>query len=159
MARSPSLSRLHCRQKLLPLLIALGLWGQAQSAALAHGATIQAREAAAVQIQATYDSGEPMAEAQVQIYDPTDPQAPRFTGTTDDEGRFSFTPDQSGDWEVTVRQAGHGAIAVIPVSDDVHLVSTFRSNTQLTPLQRGIMAGVVAWGCVGTALYFRRGKR
>jgi hypothetical protein len=79
----------------LPLLVALGLWGQAQSAQ-AHGARIQAREATSVEIEATYDSGEPMAEAGVEVYDPTDPQTPRFIGTTDGEGRFSFTPDQSG---------------------------------------------------------------
>jgi nickel transport protein len=144
--------------RLLPLLVALGLWGQAQSAQ-AHGARIQAREATSVEIEATYDSGEPMAEAGVEVYDPTDPQTPRFIGTTDGEGRFSFTPDQSGDWEVTVRQAGHGAIAVIPVSGDGTVTAAVQTTPALTPLQRGVMAGAVTWGFVGTALYFWRGKR
>ncbi|MGD1906380.1 MAG: carboxypeptidase-like regulatory domain-containing protein [Leptolyngbyaceae cyanobacterium] len=143
---------------LLPLMVALGLWGQAQTAQ-AHGAHIQANEITAVEIEATYDSGEPMAEAGVEVYDPTDPQTPRFTGQTDRDGRFSFTPDQSGDWEVTVRQAGHGAIAVIPVSGDGTITAAIQTNTPLTPLQRGLMAGAVTWGCVGTALYFWRGKR
>jgi nickel transport protein len=155
MTRSPAY---FYHQGLLPLLLALGVWGQGQPAS-AHGASIQARESTSVEIQATYDSGEPMAEAGVTVYDPTDPQSPRFTGITDSEGRFSFTPDQSGDWEVTVRQAGHGAIAVIPVEDGGSLATSFRNNNQLTPLQRGLMGAAVTWGCVGTALYFRRGKR
>ncbi|MDA0269317.1 MAG: hypothetical protein O3A14_20760, partial [Cyanobacteria bacterium] len=75
------------RQGLLPLLLVLGIWGEARPAN-AHGAHIQAREATAIEIQATYDSGEPMAEAGVEVYDPNDPQTPRFTGTTASAGRF-----------------------------------------------------------------------
>lgn len=127
--------------------------------ALAHGAHIQSRTAAAVEIQASYDTGEPMAEAQVQVYAPEDPQTPVLTGVTDEAGKFVFVPDQSGDWEISVRQAGHGDIAVVPVETGGTIAEEFTNSTALTPLQRVIVAGAVTWGCIGTALFFWRGKR
>lgn len=126
----------------------------APSVAWAHGAHIQARTATAIEIQATYDSGEPLAEATVQVYAPDDLQEPVFTGVTDTEGRYTFTPSQPGDWEVTVRQAGHGDVAVIPVTDEGALVSSFTNQAGLSWPQTLIVAGAVTWGCVGTALYF-----
>ena len=128
--------------------------------AIAHGARIETRSTSAVQVQATYDSGEPMAEAQVQIFAPGDPKNPAFMGTTDSQGQYVFVPSQSGDWEVSVRQAGHGDIAVVPIGTDSvtpAVIGTF--DTSLNPLQRFLIAGAVTWGCVGTALYFMRGKR
>jgi nickel transport protein len=128
-------------------------------AALAHGAHIQARTATAMEIQARYDSGEPMAEASVQVFAPDDPQTPVYTGLTDTEGKFVFVPTAPGNWEVSVRQAGHGDIAVVPVESEGAIASTFTNDAGLTLLQRGVVAGAVTWGCVGTALYFvRRGK-
>ncbi|MEO1095771.1 MAG: carboxypeptidase-like regulatory domain-containing protein [Cyanobacteria bacterium J06638_28] len=127
--------------------------------ALAHGVLIQARNAPAVLIEAAYDSGEPMVNAQVQVYAPNDPQTPIFTGVTDAVGRYTFTPDQPGNWEVSVRQAGHGDITVVPVAADNTITQDFTNSTELTGVQRFITAGAVIWGCIGTALYFRRGKR
>ncbi|MEO0489306.1 MAG: carboxypeptidase-like regulatory domain-containing protein [Cyanobacteria bacterium J06659_2] len=143
---------------LLTLLLSLGIWGETKLPAEAHGAHIQTRNTT-VEIQAAYDSGEPMAEAQVQVYDPTNPQSPRFTGETDKAGQFSFTPDQPGDWEVTVRQAGHGATTAIPIDNNGTMAATFSGNSQLTPLQKSVIAGAIIWGCIGTALYFQRSKR
>lgn len=128
-------------------------------AAQAHGAHIQSRTASAVEIQASYDSGEPMAEAQVQVYAPGAPQTPVFTGVTDEAGRYVFVPDQPGDWEIAVRQAGHGDIQVVPVAAEGGLAEGFTNDAGLTSVQRVIVAGAVTWGCVGTALYFWRGKR
>ncbi len=129
-------------------------------AALAHGAHIQARTATAMEIQASYDTGEPMAEATVQVYAPDDPQTPVYTGLTDADGKFVFVPTAPGNWEVSVRQAGHGDIAVVPVESEGAIASTFTNDAGLSLLQRGIVAGAITWGCVGTALYFgRRGKQ
>lgn len=139
-------------------LAALGLLSM-PAIALAHGTQIQARMTSAVEIQATYDNQAPMAGAQVQVFSPSDPQTPVMTGSTDEEGKFRFTPDQDGNWEVAVRQAGHGSIAVIPVSLDGTIADNLAPSPGLTGLQRGIVAGAVTWGCVGTALYFRRGKQ
>jgi nickel transport protein len=127
--------------------------------ALAHGAHIQSRTASAVEIQASYDTGEPMAEAQVQVYSPEDPQTPVFSGVTDESGKFVFVPTQSGDWEISVRQAGHGDIAVVPVETGGTIAEEFTNSGGLSPMQRVIVAGAVTWGCVGTALFFWRGKR
>lgn len=142
---------------LFTLLVGLGLWGQAQFEAKAHGANIQTRNITTVEIEANYDSGEPMAEAQVLVFDPTDSTSPRFEGISDQEGRFRFTPDQPGAWEVTVRQAGHGAILSIPISEE-GTAATSSGNSQLTLFQQLVIGGVVIWGAVGTALYFRRNK-
>lgn len=129
-------------------------------AAIAHGAHIQSRTTNAVEIQATYDTGEPMADAAVQVFAPDDPQTPVFTGVTNEAGQFVFAPTQPGDWEVSVRQAGHGDITVIPVQEDNVIASSFTNDAGLSLGQRFIVAGAVTWGCVGTALFFaRRGKQ
>ena len=129
------------------------------AAAWGHGVDIQSRSSQVIEIQAAYDSGEPMATAQVRVYAPDDPETPRFMGQTDEQGRYQFAPDGPGDWEVAVRQAGHGEITVIPVTEAGAIAPTYQADSGLSPLQRGLMAGAVTWGCVGTALYFRRSKR
>lgn len=137
------------------IAIALTPW-----AASAHGAHVQARTTNAVEVQATYDSGEPLAAATVQVFAPDDPQTPVFTGVTDEAGYYVFAPTQPGDWEVSVRQAGHGDIAVVPVAADGVIASSFTNDGGLSLGQRLIVAGSVTWGCVGTALFFgRRGKQ
>ncbi|MBE9182681.1 carboxypeptidase regulatory-like domain-containing protein [Oculatella sp. LEGE 06141] len=160
---------------LLGLLSVLGV----QSRAIAHGVEINYQTTEAIAINATYDTGEPMAEAQVIVYAPDDPSTPWMTGTTDEQGRFLFAPDraQSGNWEVAVRQAGHGEILSIPVdgeaaseteqapapsSETAAVEQTAgRANNldALSPLQKGVMGGAVLWGFIGTALFFARGKK
>jgi nickel transport protein len=124
--------------------------------ALAHGARIEYTINMAVEIVAAYDSGEPMAEAQVTIYAPNDLENPWLTGTTDDVGRFTFTPDPAipGTWDVQVRQAGHGDIVHIPVGEGV----ASAGSTGFTTVQILLMSACVVWGFVGTALYFSRRK-
>lgn len=146
---------------------------------LAHGTTIEYQSTQALKIQAAYDSGEPMANAQVVVYAPENPSEPWLTGTTDEQGRFIFSPDPTltGNWDVQVRQAGHGDIISIPVEaadgaiatstespsssgaqEDapVALVGTPSegSTASLSPLQKWIMAGSVVWGLFGTAMFF-----
>jgi len=123
-----------------------------------HGARIEYRPTSAVEIQAVYDSGEPMAEAPVMVYAPEDPETAWLTGTTDSEGRFAFVPQGDGTWTVSVREAGHGDIINIPVGDteESETVLAVASPTDYTPLQKAVMAASVIWGCAGTALYFSR---
>lgn len=132
---------------------------------LAHGATIEYRQTKAIQIQALYDTGEPLAEAQVAVYAPNDPASAWMTGTTDEQGWFLFRPDpeQPGNWEVTVRQSGHGDIVVIPVeagdlNPDAATDGIATSRPTQTPLQKGLMVASVLWGCVGTALFFSQSR-
>ena len=121
--------------------------------AIAHGANITTQTTEAIEIQATYDSGEPMGQAEVVIYAPSDPSVPWQTGMTNGAGRFSFVPDasQPGNWEVKVRQAGHGDLVTIPI-DNQGTVTAVTTGT--APLPRWVAIASVVWGCVGTALFF-----
>jgi nickel transport protein len=144
----------------------------------AHGAHISYRSTESIQIQARYDSGEPMEGAQVMVYSPESLSDPWMQGITDDQGQFAFAPDPShpGNWEVTVRQAGHGDVVVIPVgnpaggsleaaaegaaeSSETPAPEPVSRIAQRSPVQQGITIGAVIWGFVGTALFFSRGKR
>ncbi|WP_045222361.1 carboxypeptidase-like regulatory domain-containing protein [Desulfonatronum thioautotrophicum] len=143
----------------LPLLIAFWL---IPSPLYAHGALIQWHQSPGIIIYAKYDTGQPMAEAQVAVFAPDNPARAWLTGQTDAEGRFSFAPDPDipGTWAVQARQAGHGAMAHIPISSDTENQPdiSLQSPSITTPLQRAVMIGSVVWGCVGTALFFRRTK-
>lgn len=167
--RSHRLSRLVS----IAFLASLG----AQTEALAHGVAIEYQQIQAVAIQANYDSGEPMKNAQVAVYAPNNPEEPWTTGTTNEQGEYLFTPDPalSGNWEITVRQAGHGEVLTIPIAaatgnavtgnaatgNNDAAMSRVRSGSQdnLTPVQKAVLGGSVIWGFVGTALFFSRGKK
>ncbi len=129
--------------------------------AIAHGAFMDVADVRAVKIHARYDTGEPMAEAQVLVYAPDNPARPWARGVTDAEGRFSFVPDdRPGQWAIQARQAGHGAMSYFTVADAGAAVSVSvpaRAGPDLA--QRLLMVACVAWGCIGTALYFRRTHR
>ena len=133
---------------------------------LAHGASIGYSETSAITIDAQYDDGTPMANAQVVIYAPSDRATPWLKGTTDESGNFTFVPDTDpenlGDWDVKVRQAGHGDITSIPVTGDV---GGNTADTQVSSdgggyssTQKVFMAAAGVWGFIGTALFFSRSK-
>ena len=136
----------------LVLILALGPTG----AAFAHGAKIEYTISMAVEIRATYDTGEPLAGGQVTVYAPDDLSTPWLTGVCDEEGRFTFAPDpaESGTWDVQVRQAGHGDIVHIPIGENTAMTG----GTGYTPLQIVLMGVCVVWGLVGSALFFWRGR-
>ena len=142
------------RKLILPFAILLALI--VTTTALAHGAKIEYAINIAVEIVASYDSGDPMGEAQVTVYAPNDLSNPWLTGTTDEEGRFTFIPDPDipGTWDVQVRQAGHGDIVHIPVGEGMATTG----STGFSWLQIVLMSACVIWGFVGTALYFSRRK-
>jgi nickel transport protein len=123
-----------------------------QGRSSAHGIQVNYQTTQAIRIQAAYDTGEPMIDAQVSVYAPNNLQTPWRQGQTDGLGHFSFSPDPTltGNWEVKVGQAGHGDILVIPIGTEV--------ATQPTKslLQKLLITGSVIWGCVGTALFFSR---
>lgn len=153
----------------LPLLLLLAVVGWSAKAS-AHGTQMQYRKVEAVEIDAAYEGGEPMANAQVRVYTPDDQSTPWKTATTDEQGRFSFVPDQSkpGNWEVMIRQAGHGEIINIPVesaanAEELNQSEKVISQTNLssggqTQLQRVLLGAAGVWGFVGTALFFARRK-
>lgn len=142
------------------LIMALAASAMLAGQALAHGAVLEARTAQAIAVEAYYDSGEPMIEAQVSVFSPDNPQQPWLRGVTDDQGRFVFVPgDATGRWTVQTRQAGHGSMAYVDVSASTTAASALavaQPQQGISPMQRAIMAISITWGLIGTALYFRR---
>ena len=163
------------RQFLVPIVM-ITAFGWAVKAK-AHGVKIEYDTTQAIEIQAKYDTGKPMPNAQVTVYSPEQPSTPWLTGTTDDNGNFVFapTPSKLGDWTVKVRQAGHGDIINIAVTETEAKVATditseaedsnpksqglmIKSTTpSFTPLQTILMGVSGVWGFIGTALFFWRG--
>lgn len=125
-----------------------------------------------IELKAAFESGEAMSEGQVTVYAPDDPKTPWLIGQCDGQGRFVFAADSArpGTWEIQVRQAGHGEWLKIPITADtvqvtdnggeqtVRLVDSARgeSGSSYSTGQIVLMAASVAWGLVGTALYFSR---
>ncbi len=123
-----------------------------------HGVNLEYQLVNQVQIQARYDSGTPMAQAQVLVYAPGNASSPWLRGTTDAQGRFSFSPEanQPGYWQVMVRQAGHGQSVPVPVPvGEVVVTSGAKPRTQALG-QCWLPIAAVIWGFVGTALFFSR---
>lgn len=143
---------------LLPLLfVSVFDWS---SKASAHSTEIQHRQVQAVQIDASYAGGQPMANAQVTVYAPDNPSEAWKTGTTDPEGLYTFVPDRSGQWDVRVRQAGHGDIVTISVQKDTNnqaAASDWLSPESENPtVQKVLYSAAGAWGFFGTALFLVR---
>jgi nickel transport protein len=127
----------------------------------AHGALMEYAFTPGITILAKYDSGHPMPGAQVTVYAPDNPAKPWLTGVSDEQGRFSFVPDpeKAGTWTIQARLAGHGSMIHIP------LVSASGPDTDTVPVsagpstsQRLLMAVMVIWGFIGTALFFSRNR-
>jgi nickel transport protein len=160
------------------------IFGVTATKVLAHGSIINYQPKEVIEIDAKYDNGKPMANAQIVIYSPSNPTQPWLTGMTDDKGKFIFTPDfsQVGDWTVKVRSAGHGNVINIPIeslstqeTDEINSSQSSESqaNNQIvkspfsesgkmtsspTMLQKLMMAATGVWGFIGTALFFSRKK-
>ncbi len=154
------------RRRTSPPLWSGGLLGILLSLAapplLAHAVAVEARVVPGIALQARYDSGEPMAQAQVVIYRPNQPMTPAQIGLTDAQGRFQFvpTPAEEGVWSLQVRQAGHGAMVHLPMpltapeGEVVPAVVAVAGFGQLTIVQKIVMALSIVWGLIGTALFF-----
>jgi nickel transport protein len=144
-------------------VVATGLaamWLLTAGPAVAHGAFVDVTEIQAVAIGARYDTDEPMAGAQVSVFAPDDQAQPWHVGQTDAAGRFVFVPDdRAGRWAIQVRQAGHGAMGYVEVDTAAGVTPTIAAPAGLDPMQRVLMVASVVWGCIGTALYFRRNAR
>lgn len=139
------------------LVLALLILFLTAPTAAAHGVELSYDAREGIEITARFDSGDPMAEAQVTVYAPGEPSEPWLKGSCDEAGKFFFVPDPAlpGTWEVQVRQAGHGGMIRIDVEEGNIEAG---GPTGFTTLQKVVMALAVVWGCVGTALYFRRRK-
>ncbi len=148
--------RQSAKELLVGALLAVGL--SHGRAAYAHGTAIEVLPTA-VEIRATFDDGEPMPNAQVLIYSPSDPETPWQKGETDAEGKYLFAPEAEnpGDWEVTVRKAGHGGTTTFAVDNEGVQSITGAGNVADAPaVQKWVSMAAIIWGFVGTALFFSR---
>jgi len=143
-------------------LVLVWTFGTTAAPVSAHGTDIAYTTATQVQLEARFDTGEPMANAQVTIYAPDDPQNPWMTATADEAGRFAFTPDTSipGRWDIFVRTAGHGNTLYIDVdAESTAITGVASAGSGLTTVQIILMSAAGIWGFIGTALYFARGRK
>ena len=125
--------------------------------AWAHGAQVSTETVSAIRITALYDTGAPMADADVLIFAPDAPQDVWDHGRTDAAGAFLFTPDdRAGRWTIQVRSAGHGAMAHVERGTETAL--TLRAPERPDWTQRALMVALVGWGALGTALFAMRRK-
>ncbi len=167
------------------LLIALFLPATIQ----AHGVivTYNLKSDGVIELVGEFDTGEPMGEAQVTIYAPSDPANPWLIGTADELGRYAFVfdPELLGTWDVQYRKAGHGdfiyiqleagmidsalvknppgelkSIEVEAVAQGPAVISSGASTASsgFSSIQVLLMSASVIWGFVGTALYFSSKK-
>lgn len=132
---------------------------------LAHGTEIESRKVEAVEIEARYEGGQPMREAQVTVYSPENPAEPWKQGVTDQQGTYTFVPDpqQAGSWEVKVRQGGHGDIITVNVGGETGTTqksalafSWLEKDGEYTTTQKVLLGVAGVWGFFGTALFFAR---
>ena len=166
--------------KQLSFLVFLLLNGVFSEPIWAHGSNITYTQTSAIAVQASFEDGTPMKNAQAVVYSPQDPTTPWLTGMTDEEGQFTFIPDPSlsGNWDVKIRQSGHGDIISIPLvegriasglAEQPNLVQTKKpldisetgvvsSHNELTPWQKLMMTITSVWGFIGTAFFFSRNQ-
>ena len=93
---------------LLAAIFLLGLWPAA-----APAIDLFARHRVSVQF-ATAD-GKPLADAEVQVFAPGQPNRPVQTGRTDSAGKFEFTADEEGFWTAEARAGDQIARAAVRV--------------------------------------------
>lgn len=121
-----------------------------------HGTKYEILPEKTLGIKAMFDTGNPMAAAKVLIFAPDETKA-ASTATTDANGVFYFTPDKAGTWVMQVRdKGGHGMRINIEVNESMVLTSGQKLSNTMSYFQKILMALCVIWGCIGTALYFKK---
>jgi nickel transport protein len=168
---------MNCKQ--LPILglslVAISVMNPFPSRA--HNTMIEYQATEAITIEAKFDNGQPINNAQVIVYAPDNPQQVWQKGLTNKQGKFTFIPDYSneGNWSIKVRSAGHGSLINIPITSNnrknsllgeekVELrnansslsTSAQNNHASLSLTQKLMMAIMGGWGFVGTALFFSR---
>ena len=132
--------------------------------ALAHGVRAVIFSQKATIVAATYDDGEPMAYAQVEVYSPA-AQIVFQTGRTDHNGRFCFFPDVGGHWRVVVKdEMGHQVTLKSIIDEDSDLIAspdqqtgrqTIAEKVPVFSKVQGIIVGIsVLFGIFGLIVLF-----
>lgn len=123
---------------------------------LAHGTEWELLDGGVVGVRATFDTGQPMANAPVLIFAPGESQV-QLTTTTDSRGVVCFAPDRAGVWVLQVRaEGGHGLRANLEVGESMLAAPTAKGAGGFSTWQKLLMAVCVIWGFAATALFFSR---
>ena len=68
-----------------------------------------------VTVQFATSDGKPMANAEVRVFAPGEPNRPALTGKTDSDGKFEFGADRDGFWSAEARDGTEVARASVRV--------------------------------------------
>jgi len=68
-----------------------------------------------VTVQFATSDGKPMANAEVRVFAPGEPNRPALTGRTDGDGKLEFGADRDGFWSAEARADGEVARAIVRV--------------------------------------------
>ena len=68
-----------------------------------------------VTVQLATKDGKPMADAEVRVFAPGEPNRPALTGRTDRQGKFEFGADKDGFWAAEARSGDEVARVMIRV--------------------------------------------
>ena len=71
-----------------------------------------------VTVQFATQDGKPMANAEVRVFAPGEPNRPARTGRTDSEGKFEFPADKDGFWSAEARSGDEIARATVRVGGE-----------------------------------------
>jgi len=83
----------------------------------AHEVLHEVERGRAVAVRVYESDGEPLADAEFEVFSPAEPGAPHLRGSTDRGGWLAFVPDAPGRWRVKVVDAsGHGLDTAIEVA-------------------------------------------
>ena len=80
-----------------------------------------------VTVQFATNDGKPMANAEVRVFAPGEPNRPALTGHTDSDGKFEFGADRDGFWSAEARTGDEVARATVRVGGQ-------EQNQQTEPL-------------------------
>jgi nickel transport protein len=121
----------------------------------AHGARCK-RIDNAMGVQALYDNGNPIAEAQVSVYEPGNKEMPWKTGRTDEEGCFFFVPNANGDWTVEVEDAQGHATSISFQVEGSAIAEDPQQPAEKPSVMQFIVALAVIFGVFGAFSLLRR---
>jgi hypothetical protein len=108
-----SVRSLRCRQAALLPAFAFALWS-------APAAAIDLLAPHTVSVQFATPDGKPLADAEVRVFAPRQPDRPVRTGRTDSDGRYEFPADKDGFWTAEARSGDEIARATVRVGGEGH---------------------------------------